>query len=320
MKLSATSVFLALAYASTSVLANTYSLQSSIVGSQFLSAFTFEAIADPTDGFVTYLSESAAQSAALISTTSTSFRMGADHTTVLSASGAGRNSVRIKSTAAYTTHVAVFNVNHMPEGCGTWPAIWEVDEADWPNGGEIDIVEGVNNVTPNQSTLHTGPGCTIPASGVSQYGTTVGTDCNANDNGNAGCGVKSPDANSFGPAFNAAGGGYYAMERTSTSIKVWFWSRGSSSIPAAVSSGASSIDTSGWGEPTANFPNTDCNIANSFAALNIVINLTFCGDWAGNSAIYAASGCPSTCNAYVAANPSAFANAYFDFASLKIYE
>ncbi|KZP21876.1 glycoside hydrolase family 16 protein [Athelia psychrophila] len=76
MKLSATSVFLALAYASTSV----------IVGSQFLSAFTFEAIADPTDGFVTYLSESAAQSAALISTTSTSFRMGADHTTVLSAS------------------------------------------------------------------------------------------------------------------------------------------------------------------------------------------------------------------------------------------
>ncbi|KZP26131.1 glycoside hydrolase family 16 protein [Athelia psychrophila] len=309
MRLSATSVFLALAYASTSVLANTYSLQSSIVGSQFLSAFTFEAIADPTDGFVTYLSESAAQSAALISTTSTSFRMGADHTTVLNPSGAGRNSVRIKSTAAYTTHVAVFN-----------PAIWEVDEADWPNGGEIDIVEGVNNVTPNQSTLHTGPGCTIPGSGVSQYGNTVGTDCNANDNGNAGCGVQSPDANSFGPTFNAAGGGYYAMERTSTSIKVWFWARGSAYIPAALSSGASSIDTSGWGEPTAYFPNTDCNIANSFSALNIVINLTFCGDWAGSSNVYASSGCPSTCNAYVAANPSAFANAYFDFASLSIYE
>ncbi|KAF7981756.1 hypothetical protein HWV62_31813 [Athelia sp. TMB] len=107
----------------------------------------------------------------------------------------------------------------MPEGCGTWPAIWEVDEANWPNAGEIDIVEGVNNVTPNQSTLHTGPGCSIPASGVAQYGTTVGTDCNANDNGNAGCGVKSPDTNSYGPTFNADGGGYYAMERTTTSIK-----------------------------------------------------------------------------------------------------
>ncbi|KZP10214.1 glycoside hydrolase family 16 protein [Athelia psychrophila] len=319
MKLSATSIFLALAYASTLVLANTYSLSSSIIGSQFLSAFTFQAISDPTHGFVTYVSESDAQSAGLVSSTSSSFRMGADHTSVLSASGAGRKSVRIQSNDEYNTHVAVFNVNHMPEGCGTWPALWEVG-GDWPSGGEIDIVEGVNNVSPNQVTLHTGPGCSIPASGVSQYGTTLGTDCDANDNNNSGCGVRSPDANSYGPAFNANGGGYYAMERTSAAIKVWFWARDSPNIPAALSSGASSIDTSGWGEPTANFPNTDCNIDNSFGPQNIIINLTFCGDWAGNSNVYAASGCPSTCNAYVAANPSAFANAYFDFASLKIYE
>ena len=56
---------------------------------------------------------------------------------MLVCSGAGRQSVRIKSNAAYTTHVAVFNVNHMPEGCGTWPAIWEVDEADWPDAVSI---------------------------------------------------------------------------------------------------------------------------------------------------------------------------------------
>ncbi|KAF7970654.1 hypothetical protein HWV62_23350 [Athelia sp. TMB] len=320
MKFSATSVLLALAYAGTPVLANTYTLQSSIVGSQFLSAFSFQAISDPTHGFVTYVTESAAQSAGLISSTSSSFRFGADHTTVLSPTGAGRKSVRIQSNAAYETHVAVFNVNHMPEGCGTWPAIWEVEGSDWPNGGEIDIVEGVNNVGPNQITLHTGPGCSIPASGVSQYGTTVTTDCNANDNNNSGCGVKSPDTNSYGPAFNAAGGGWYAMERTNNGISVWFWSRNSPNIPAALSSGASTINTSGWGEPTAFFPNTDCDIATSFGPANIVINLTFCGDWAGNSNVYASSGCPSTCNAYVAANPSAFANAYFDFASVKIYE
>ncbi|KAF7968484.1 hypothetical protein HWV62_30473 [Athelia sp. TMB] len=270
MKLSVSSILLALAFSSTSVLANTYSLSSTVIGSEFLSAFSFEAIADPTHGFV----------------------------------GAGRKSVRIKSNAAYTTHVAVFNVNHMPEGCGTWPAIWEVNEANWPGAGEIDIVEGVNNVTPNQSTLQT----------------TVGTDCNANDNGNAGCGVKSVDQASYGPAFNNAGGGWYALERTSSYIKVWFWERGATSVPSGVSGGASSINTANWGEPTAFFPNTDCNISSSFGSLNIIINLTFCGDWAGQSSVYASSGCPSTCNAYVAANPSAFTNAYFDFASLRIYE
>jgi hypothetical protein len=51
----------------------------------------------------------------------------------------------------------------MPEGCATWPSAWEVAEATWPATGEIDIIEGVNNVAPNLMTLHTSPGCTQPA-------------------------------------------------------------------------------------------------------------------------------------------------------------
>jgi hypothetical protein len=50
----------------------------------------------------------------------------------------------------------------MPQGCGTWPATWEVEENNWPLGGEVDIVEGVNDVGPNSATLHTSPGCTMP--------------------------------------------------------------------------------------------------------------------------------------------------------------
>ena len=76
--------------------------------------------------------------------------------------------------------------------------------------------------------------------------TVAGTDCNTADDGNAGCGVKADAANNYGPAFNAAGGGIYAMERTDTFIRVFFWDRGDASTPADVSSGAASIDTDNW--------------------------------------------------------------------------
>ena len=42
--------------------------------------------------------------------------------------------------------------------CGTWPAWWLVGPNS-PYGGEIDIIEGVNMQTHDDTTLHTGPGC-----------------------------------------------------------------------------------------------------------------------------------------------------------------
>ncbi|KAG6917639.1 hypothetical protein DXG01_001746 [Tephrocybe rancida] len=205
----------------------------------------------------------------------------------------------------------------MPQGCGTWPAIWETDESNWPNGGEIDIVEGVNDQGPNAVTLHTSSGCTMPSS-RDQTGTSSQLDCNTAVNGNAGCGVRVPGSVSYGPAFNNNGGGWYAVERTTSYIKVWFWARNDASTPSDVKNGASSVNTGNWGTPAANFPNTSCNIASHFDQHNIIINLTFCGDWAG-SVYPGSSGCPSTCVDYVNNNPSAFTNAYFDFASLKVY-
>ena len=43
----------------------------------------------------------------------------------------------------------------------------------------------------------------------------------------------------------------------------------------------------------ANFPNTQCDLEKFFKEHTIVINLTFCGDWAG--AVYGQMGCPGTC-------------------------
>ncbi|GJJ06564.1 hypothetical protein Clacol_000757 [Clathrus columnatus] len=283
----------------------TYSLSDNIVGSDFLSTFTHQAIADPTHGRVNYLSQADALAKNITYANGNTFIMRADDTTVLSASGPGRNAVRIQSNAQYTTHVVV-----------TWPAAWEVGD-NWPNNGEVDIVEGVNGVAPNAATLHTSSGCTMPSS-TTQTGITTGTDCNAADNGNAGCGVQCNKANSFAAGFNGAGGGWYAMERTNSAIKVWFWSRTDSTVPSDVKNGASTVNTSNWGTPFADFPNTNCNMTSHFGPNNIVINLTFCGDWAGN--VFTSQGCGSDCVSFVNENPSAFTQAYWDFASLAVYQ
>ena len=124
-------------------------------------------------------------------------------------------------------------------------------------------------------------------------------DCNAFANSNSGCGVQTTVPNSYGPAFNRNSGGWcvlfvllfqielffqlavnrYAIERTTTFIKIWFWPRGASNIPSDVLNGASSVNTDNWGSPTANFPNTQCDINGKFGPANIIINLTFCEFW-----------------------------------------
>ncbi|KAG2158677.1 2 beta-glucan [Suillus bovinus] len=306
--------FLILALVVTVTFGATYQRSSQLAGQSFLDAFNFQAITDPTHGRVTYVNESAARADKLISVANNKLMLRADYTTKLSSSDPGRKSFRIMSNSQYETHVAIFDIAHMPQGCGTWPAILG---ANWPNGGEIDIVEGVNDQTPNKCSLHTSSNCTMPSSRL-MSGTISGTDCYAYDNGNAGCGVNMNDKKSYGPQFNSNGGGWYAIEKHSSYIKIFFWERTSSSVPSDVKSPRLSINTSHWGTPAAYFPDTDCDLSAHFGPQNIVINLTFCGDWAGS--VYAASGCPSTCVDYVDKNPSAFKNAYFEFNSLNIYQ
>ncbi|KZV64904.1 glycoside hydrolase family 16 protein [Peniophora sp. CONT] len=304
-------VFLGLTLAA-SVRAVSYKVTDTFQGADFFNDFDFEAIADPTHGLVDYVDLSDAQSLGLATVTGNNFFLRADHTTVLTG-GAGRKSVRIQSKKQWDNHVSVYNVLHMPQGLGTWPAIWENGD-NWPNGGEVDILEGVNDVTPDATTLHTSAGCTMPSS-RSMTGSATGTDCNAAANGNAGCGVHISDANSYGPAFNANGGGWYAMERTNNFVKVWFFARNDGSVPADIKNGASSINTDNWGTPDAYFPNTSCDIGSKFGPANIIINLTFCGDWAG--AVFPG---PGTCTDYVSKNPSAFSNAYFEIGSVHVYQ
>ena len=67
------------------------------------------------------------------------------------------------------------------------------------------------------------------------------------------------------------------MERTSQSIKMWFFPR--TAIPADLKAG-SSVDPSKWGTPQATFQGA-CDFDKKFGNQRIVLDTTFCGDWAG---------------------------------------
>lgn len=116
-----------------------YSLVESFTGSNFFDNFEFNTATDPTHGFVTYLGQSAAESAGLVNITSSgSVYLGVDSKTVLDPNnGTGRSSVRVQSKKSYTNGLFLADIQHMPQSaCGIWPAFWSVG-SNWPAGGEI---------------------------------------------------------------------------------------------------------------------------------------------------------------------------------------
>jgi len=218
---------------------------------------------------------------------------------------------------------------HMPTGCGTWPAFW-TNGPNWPNGGEIDIVEGVHDYTNNQATIHTNAGCTIASSDPSKLlisGTLVaGTNCAALETGNQGCGMRSKQTNSFGATFNGAGGGVYAMQWDETGVSIFFFSR--DSVPADIEAGAPQPQN--WGPPMAKWASSSCDPFQFFHDHSAIFDTTMCGDWA--SGVWGAAGIPgqeqscaqrtgfATCEDFVRNNGNAFNEAYWEVKSVKIYQ
>ena len=190
--------------------------------------------------------------------------------------------------------------------------------SNWPNNGEIDIIEGVNSGSINQMTLHTSSDCSISSGGFSGSLATSNCDVNApNQFANAGCGISSGSSASYGGGFNSANGGVYATEWTSDGISIYFFPRGS--VPSDVSSG--NPDPSSWGNPTAKFGSGSCDIDSHFKGLQLVFDTTFCGDWAGQ--VWASdptcSAKAATCNDYVQNHAGDFKDAYWSVNSLRVY-
>ena len=159
-------------------------------------------------------------------------------------------------------HLILFSPSFLKDAddCSSWMV-----GPNWPNQGEVDIIEGVNLNNYDQITLHTAPGCAPSVGSGGQSGTTLtpGTDCGAGGGYN-GCGVQSNSPVGYGTPFDANGGGVYAMQWNSNGIKVWQFPR--ANIPGDISNGNPNPD--GWGQPVANF--AGCNFDKYFSSMNIV--------------------------------------------------
>ncbi|KUJ16707.1 uncharacterized protein LY89DRAFT_707226 [Mollisia scopiformis] len=267
------------------VATSTYQLDTKYAGTTFFDDFTFFDIADYSHGFVNYVDQSTAIEDGLINT----------------AANGSVNSVRITSNKSWTHGLVILDLAHMPgTDCGSWPAFWMVGR-DWPNGGEIDIIEGVNSNTVNQVSLHTDDNCTISSN--PQLGALINPNCAEYQS--SGC-ATILSSSSYGTPFNALSGGVYATEWTSSYIRVYYFPR--SSIPADILAG--SPDPAGWGLPQADMQG-NCDVDAHFYEMQVVFDTTFCGDWAGVVWAYdpVCSLKAPNCQTYVAGNPGAFEDA-----------
>jgi len=300
-----------------------FTLTDSAEGADFFDKWQFMTFDDPTHGLVTYVDKDTAFNTGLAYVREDGVAiMKVDNTTQLQ-SGEKRNAVRIHSAAKYGQGLFIMDVLQMPYGCSVWPAFWSNGD-NWPAGGEIDIIEGTQNSTANQSTLHTTPGCNLdtsrqttpdqPDSFAAFSGEVATTICDSNVAFNSGCGIKYTDPRSYGFGLNSAGGGVYATLWNEEGIRIWFFAR--ADVPSDITDKNPNPDT--WGTPVAFFSTDSCPMSQFFTDQTFIFNITLCGDLAGGADNFNGAGCPGTCADWVA-DPSHFRTVMWKVNYFRVY-
>jgi hypothetical protein len=169
----------------------------------------------------------------------------------------------------------------------------------WPNSGEIDVLEGVHEQETNVYSLHTSAGCTLSTDNSQVRSKVLNTQCASSPSQNAGCNFADKDKTTYGRGFNTMGGGVFAHLWDDSGIRVWHFAR--NAIPADVD--AKRPNPSAWGTPAAFWSTSSCNMAKHFQNHVLVLDTTLCGDL-GNPT-FASSGCKGTC-AQAVADPKNF--------------
>ena len=156
-----------------------------------------------------------------------------------------------------------------PSQCGVWPAFWAYGSS-WPDGGELDIIEGANDAHNNIISGHTSNGCSQDPPDAAFFTGEQRNDACAVDSNNIGCGFNPPetDVSSYGDGFNAMKGGVYAMLWDSDFIKIWHFAR--DSIPQDI--GLKAPNPATWGLPQARFGGQACDVDSHWKNMSLVIN------------------------------------------------
>ncbi|KAF8627936.1 hypothetical protein AX17_006091 [Amanita inopinata Kibby_2008] len=213
----------------------------------------------------------------------------------------------------------MIDVRHIPYGCSVWPSFFTFGiEKEWPHGGEIDIIEAINDLGNNQMALHADRGCT-QYNPPGQTGRTLEMNCTTN----RGCIVAETKQNSFGESFAQAGGGVWATQIDVSGIYIWFWSRPDIPNFIATATSTSTMDPSMWGPPSASYPALGCNYTQFFTPQQLVLVTTLCGGWAGEPSNYMST-CHTATGSCVADNiigpgSPTYDNAYWDVAYIRTY-
>ncbi|PPJ61018.1 hypothetical protein CBER1_02002 [Cercospora berteroae] len=207
------------------------------------------------------------------------------------------------------------------------PALWALVDDKHANAAQ-DILEGVHTSEANTMSLHSSPNCSVMGSG--QTGIFATSNCDSSVNSNSGCGSElkntTANPNNYGAPFNANRGGVYVTEWTSNYIKHWWFPRGQ--IPASITAG--NPDVSAFGNPAVNAQGA-CDIDSHFRNMSIIINIDFCGAWAGN--VYnQRPNCPQDvpkntpekaidrCNAFVGEYPDRMSEAYWEINRIQVFQ
>jgi hypothetical protein len=290
--------------------------------------------------------------------------------------GGPRESIRLEGHVRWNSGLFILDVDHVPAGCGQWPAFWLTDTDHWPDHGEIDFVEGINTQSVVKTALHTADRCSMYAhvpsyamtgqwdratgipdtfTGLLDNTTNVPADnCHVlapHQWMNQGCVIQSREDHTLGPGFNQRGGGIFVLQwdpLVTKSIQSWVFPKSGpipdnllDSIRSASTFGRHSMETfarreavpdpKSWNVlPYGYFAignSTGCS-ADHFQNMNLILNLAFCGNVAGNRFFM---DCPEmqtlgitdpilACNEYIASEPKDLEEAFWSIRGVYVFE